>query len=150
MPTRSATFIQTKAYPRAALIGNPSDGYNGKTIAFTFKNFEARVTLRRNTAALQFVCPREADYASVADFIARTKSHSYYGSSRLLKAALMQFYEYCAARHLLDEAALRRAAFRVEVETNVPSRVGLAGSSAIVVAALRAYMQYFDIEIPPT
>jgi hypothetical protein len=39
-------MIETTAYPRAALIGNPSDGYFGKTIAFTFKNFEARVQLR--------------------------------------------------------------------------------------------------------
>ncbi|MFO8143540.1 MAG: hypothetical protein R6T78_02560, partial [Dehalococcoidales bacterium] len=31
--------------PRAALIGNPSDGYFGKTIAFTFSNFQADVTL---------------------------------------------------------------------------------------------------------
>jgi hypothetical protein len=28
---------------RAALIGNPSDGYFGKTIAFVFKNFRAKV-----------------------------------------------------------------------------------------------------------
>ena len=36
---------KTRAYPRAALIGNPSDGYFGKTIAFTFSNFHADVTL---------------------------------------------------------------------------------------------------------
>ena len=38
-------IIQTKSYPRAAIIGNPSDGYNGKTIAFVFSNFSANVTL---------------------------------------------------------------------------------------------------------
>ena len=38
-------IITTKAYPRAALIGNPSDGYFGKTIAFTFSNFSATVVL---------------------------------------------------------------------------------------------------------
>ena len=31
-------IIREKAYPRAALIGNPSDGYFGKTIAFVFRN----------------------------------------------------------------------------------------------------------------
>jgi glucuronokinase len=38
-------IIKTHAYPRAALIGNPSDGYFGKTIAFTFSNFQAEVTI---------------------------------------------------------------------------------------------------------
>ena len=38
-------IIKTVAYPRAALIGNPSDGYNGKTIAFVFRNYSAEVQL---------------------------------------------------------------------------------------------------------
>ena len=42
-------IIRTKAYPRAALIGNPSDGYFGKTIAFTFSDFAAEVTLLKVT-----------------------------------------------------------------------------------------------------
>jgi glucuronokinase len=38
-------IIRKKSYSRAGLIGNPSDGYFGKTIAFTFKNFCAEVVL---------------------------------------------------------------------------------------------------------
>jgi glucuronokinase len=38
-------IIKSTAYARAALIGNPSDGYFGKTISFTFDNFAATVTL---------------------------------------------------------------------------------------------------------
>ena len=34
-------IIKTIAFPRAALIGNPSDGYHGKTIAFVFRNYQA-------------------------------------------------------------------------------------------------------------
>ena len=34
-------MITAYAYPRAALVGNPSDGYFGKTIAFVFSNFRA-------------------------------------------------------------------------------------------------------------
>ena len=36
-------IIQTKAYPRVGLIGNPSDGYFGKTISFVFKNYPENV-----------------------------------------------------------------------------------------------------------
>lgn len=38
-------IIRTKAYPRAGLVGNPSDGYFGKTISFALSNFCAEVVL---------------------------------------------------------------------------------------------------------
>jgi len=41
----SQTMIETYGYARAGLLGNPSDGYFGKTIAFVISNFRARVLL---------------------------------------------------------------------------------------------------------
>ena len=38
-------IIRAKAFPRAALVGNPSDGYFGKTIAFVFRNYCAEAEL---------------------------------------------------------------------------------------------------------
>ena len=38
-------MIETYAYARAGLLGNPSDGYFGKTISFSVRNFRARVLL---------------------------------------------------------------------------------------------------------
>ncbi|MFM1876859.1 MAG: hypothetical protein RL266_2596, partial [Bacteroidota bacterium] len=38
------------AYPRAALIGNPSDGFGGMTIAFVFSDFRAEVRLTEHDA----------------------------------------------------------------------------------------------------
>ena len=38
-------LIRKNAYARAGLIGNPSDGYYGKTLALTVRNFRAEVTL---------------------------------------------------------------------------------------------------------
>lgn len=37
--------IQHTAYARVGLLGNPSDGYFGKTLAFSVRNFAATVTL---------------------------------------------------------------------------------------------------------
>lgn len=37
--------IQHTAYARVGLLGNPSDGYFGKTLAFSASNFAATVTL---------------------------------------------------------------------------------------------------------
>ena len=38
-------MIETYAYARAGLLGNPSDGYYGKTISLLMRNFRARVVL---------------------------------------------------------------------------------------------------------
>ena len=40
-------IIQESAYSRAALVGNPSDGYHGKTIAFVFNNYQVnKISIR--------------------------------------------------------------------------------------------------------
>ena len=38
-------IITTHAFARAGLVGNPSDGYFGKTISFIIRNFKATVRL---------------------------------------------------------------------------------------------------------
>jgi len=38
-------IIETHAYARAGLLGNPSDGYFGKTISISVRNFGAHVSL---------------------------------------------------------------------------------------------------------
>ena len=38
-------IITTHAFARAGLVGNPSDGYFGKTISFVIRNFKATVRL---------------------------------------------------------------------------------------------------------
>jgi len=47
-------LIKTHSFARAALIGNPSDGYFGKTIAFTFSEFMAEVEMYE-TPGLGFI-----------------------------------------------------------------------------------------------
>src|SRR3979490_578256 len=38
-------MIETYGYARAGFLGNPSDGYFGKTLSFAMSNFRARVLL---------------------------------------------------------------------------------------------------------
>ena len=38
-------IITAQAHARAGLVGNPSDGYFGKTISFVIRNFNATVRL---------------------------------------------------------------------------------------------------------
>jgi glucuronokinase len=83
---------------RAALLGNPSDGYGGAVVAFAFADFEASVSVGGDEAAHPDALP-------------------------LLRAA--------AGRAGAAGAPLR-------MRTSIPREVGLGGSSAIVIAALRA------------
>jgi glucuronokinase len=69
--------------------------------------------------------------------------HGYYGGIRLVKATIKKFFEYCDGRHRLHDRN-----FSVRYESNIPRCVGLAGSSAIIVATLRALMRFYDVQIP--
>ncbi|RMG72698.1 MAG: hypothetical protein D6722_04990, partial [Bacteroidetes bacterium] len=145
--SRKATtlIIHTYAYPRAALIGNPSDGYYGKTIAFVFSNFQAEVVLYESPE-LEIV-QQERDrsvFRSVQGLHDDVKLFGYYGGIRLLKAAIKKFYEHCQARDLeLDDRN-----FTIRYQSNIPNRLGLAGSSAIITACVRALMSFYRVQIP--
>lgn len=139
-------MITAHAYPRAALIGNPSDGYHGKTIAFVFSNFKASVWLQE--AKHIEIVPHERDlkkFDSLADLHQDMSQYGYYGGLRILKAALKRFYE-----HLQKHGATQRAEnFKLSYDSNIPHRLGLAGSSAIITATMRALMQFYEVHIPP-
>lgn len=138
-------IIRCRAYPRAGLIGNPSDGYFGKTIAFTFSNFHAEVVLFQ-TPELE-IQPNARDHSrflSIHDLHRDVQRHGYYGGIRLLKAAVKRFYDYCQKNHIeLDDRN-----FTLRYSTNIPTQVGLAGSSAIITACMRALMSFYQVQIP--
>lgn len=138
-------FIETYAYARAGLIGNPSDGYYGKTISITVRNFRARVIcypsanleIRENAIDAPI-------WNSINDLREGVKLYGYYGGLRLIRAIIKRFADYCEEEGI----ALPKRNFTIEYESDIPARVGLAGSSAIVTATLRALMQFYEVDIP--
>ena len=137
-------MIQTRAYARAGLIGNPSDGYFGKTISFIIKNFSATVTLYESPRLT--ILPQRSDrleFANFGELLEDVQLHGYYGGIRLIKAVIKRFGDYCAK----IGAPINRN-FSIEYHTDIPIRVGLAGSSAIVTATMRALMEFFAVTIP--
>ena len=78
-------IIRTKAYLRVGLIGNPSDGYLGKTISFAFSNFCAKVVLYE-TPELELL-PSEKDrsvFGSIGELVRDVDLHGYYGDAHQL------------------------------------------------------------------
>lgn len=138
-------MIRQKAFARGALIGNPSDGYYGKTIALTFTNFRADVVLYE-TPDLE-ILPNRRDHSRFngIDELARdVNSFGYYGGIRLLKASVKKFYDY-AVEH---GCPLHDRNFTLHYTSDIPHQVGLAGSSAIITACIRCLMECYNVFIP--
>ncbi len=138
-------IIRKRAYARAGLLGNPSDGYHGKTISLSIHNFWAEVVLYEwETLEIILAENDRARFSSVQDLARDVKLHGYYGGIRLIKATIKRFVEYCQA----EDISLHEHNFSIRYQTNIPRQVGLAGSSAIITATLRALMEFYQIEIP--
>ena len=45
---RTLDVITERCFARCGMIGNPSDGFEGKTVSFLIRNFEATVRLQSN------------------------------------------------------------------------------------------------------
>ena len=137
-------IIRTRAYARAGLIGNPSDGYFGKTISIICRNYSADVCCFESPRLA--IMPRRRDlleFDSVDGLVEDVRLNGYYGGIRLIKAAVKCFSVYCQERGI----RLDRRNFSIEYETDIPVRVGLAGSSAIITATMRALMSFYGVEI---
>ena len=137
-------IIKKQAFPRAALIGNPSDGYYGKTIAFVFDNYAAQVDLYE-TPELDIVpgIRDHSSFANVHELVKQVDLYGYYGGIRLLKASVKRFVEYCAERSI----KLHDRNFTLRYHTSIPNRLGMAGSSAIITACIRALEEFYEITI---
>ena len=138
-------LIRKSAFARAGLIGNPSDGYHGKTLALVLRNFHAEVTLYEwDRVEVVLSTNDQTGFDSVDDLVDDVRLHGYYGGIRLVKATIKKFVEYCRREGI----RLHGQNFSVRYQSNIPRQVGLAGSSAIIVATLRCLMEFYGVEIP--
>jgi glucuronokinase len=103
-----------EAFARAALAGNPSDGYGGAVLAVTLPSHGARAGAR--PASVLGVTPE----------------------SRLVHAAAARF---------IRELAPGAGGAAIEWSTSIPRGVGMGGSSAIVIATLRALTELHGVEV---
>jgi glucuronokinase len=138
-------IFETKAYARAGLIGNPSDGYHGKTISLIVKNFSANVVIYE-WPELEILPTRQDNcrFDGLKEFLRDQRLNGYYGGLRLIKASIKLFAEYCERAGI----ELPGENFSLRYFSNIPRQVGLAGSSAIVTATMRALCRFYDVTIP--
>lgn len=138
-------IYKTRAYARAGLLGNPSDGYHGKTISLIVRNFAAEAVIYE-WPELEII-PTQQDHCRFNDLdelLTDVKLNGYYGGMRLVKATIKRFVDYCRE----TEISLARQNFSIRYHSQIPRQVGLAGSSAIITAVFRALSAFFDVTIP--
>ncbi|KAF7727646.1 hypothetical protein EC973_007304 [Apophysomyces ossiformis] len=143
--------IHTKAYARVGLMGNPSDGFYGKTISLLISNFWAETTLipnRRNEpeySSIHILPSSAADpqrFSTLESLALICQSDGYENGERLLLACCKVFYTYCRNNNIPIDT---RQGFSVMFDTNVARQVGLAGSSAIITSFWKALMKFYHV-----
>jgi glucuronokinase len=104
---------------RAGLAGNPSDAYGGAAVAVPVPALAATVEVV-DAAALRVVGAPDGE--------------------RLIRAGVTR---------LARRAAREDDTFEVRWSTTIPREVGLAGSSAIVIATMQALCARWELVVPP-
>jgi len=118
-------------------------------IALALANFRAAVTLEPADAFE--IVPGADDrlvYPSLREAAGALSAYGCEDGVRLLRAALKQLVGWRGGLADLPDAD-PRLRFRIRYETDIPRQVGLAGSSAIVTAALRALAEWFGLLLDP-
>ena len=138
-------IIESRAYARAGLLGNPSDGYFGKTISISVRNFGAHVSLYQ-TPELRIEAQEQDQniFRNIYHLSDSVALMGYYGGERLVKAAIKKFCLYCEEEGI----KLPNKNFTLRYHSSIPRQVGLAGSSAIITATMRALMTFYGVKIP--
>jgi len=114
---------------RAALAGNPSDGYGGAVFAVPVPACSAAARLDSIDRGYELVDVQSglSRYESWADLEQAMASATAASPHCLLLGVIAE----------IAERSGQLAPFRLAADTTIPVSVGLAGSSAIVIAALR-------------
>jgi len=136
-------MVQKKTPARIGLIGNPSDGFYGKTISSCIHNFHARITLTESPRLK--IVPHEVfdptEFPSLRDLELISNRDGYYGGIRLIYATCKRFSQYCRQNGIvLDDRN-----YTISYDTSIPRQVGLGGSSAIIVSLWKALMEFYDL-----
>jgi dTDP-glucose pyrophosphorylase/mevalonate kinase len=111
--------LSARAHARVGLLGNPSDIYGGAGLGFAVAELGVTVTL---TGAPATLLPNE------------------------LFRAGWQLVSKALVGEGIDPAV---RPFVLTSDTNIPFQAGLSGSSALLVAALRAWSRWFAWPLPP-
>src|SRR5688572_21142554 len=116
-------IVREYGIARLGLLGNPSDGYGGKTISLLIRDYFASVILYE-WEEFELVLSQQdhCRFDSIDGLIQDVRTQGYYGGIRLVKAAVKKFFDFC--RKMTAEGVpgyeLHDRKFSVRYESNIP------------------------------
>jgi glucuronokinase len=128
-----ATSVTWAVPARVGLVGNPSDGHGGAVVAAPFPQRAATATVRPADEVVIAGPGVEHRWPTLDAFLDSVGTAGHPVSQRILTASLR-----IAVEHVGERVAGRVRSVRLDWATTVPRSVGLAGSSALAVAAIGA------------
>ncbi|MDQ2676670.1 MAG: hypothetical protein M3Y34_07650, partial [Actinomycetota bacterium] len=130
-------IARAEAPARTGLVGNPSDLFGGALVGLAIDEMSAEVVAEPSLEVQLVAGGEQQSFESLAGLATAARPA---GPLALLWAA--------AKRYAVDRPEHGDARVELRLErTTIPEGVGLAGSSAIVIAALRALGRLFGDEI---
>lgn len=128
------------------MLGNPGDGYEGKALATLVHDFAAVVTVTEGEGFA--IHPNPADgveFPSLREAVEAFGGGGCEDGLRLIRAAVRRFHL------LVDDPRndLWDRELHIRYDTSIPRQVGLSGSSALVIATIRALASHFDLRLDP-
>jgi len=150
-----------RAYPRAGFLGNPSDGYGGKVIAIALESegFAEVIATPSTEFSITHNYEHElpekfSDLKSFADTV--DKCGVSYGARQLVVAAATMFSRLLPRNANGSDingdgngSGNTNPPVNCELSysTSIPTRLGLAGSSALILATFRALARFHNTSL---
>ena len=136
-------MIRTVAYPRTGLVGNPSDLLHGRTISLLLDAFQAEVTITESERIeIERTNHDGRAFAGLDELVHFRREFGYYGGIRIIEATIVRLHRHCQRLNIQLDG---KRSFHLAYSSNIPFRVGLAGSSAIARATLVCLMKFYDL-----
>ena len=140
-----------RATARAGIAGNPSDALGGAALAVPVPGLWAEVEL---CSAARLAIRGAVDgplWSGVAEFVDHVDRYGHDGGDRLVSAAISTLHHHVREiGHVGDNGIVGDdSPFEAVWTTNIPRSVGLAGSSAVVIATLRALAGRWGLDLEP-
>lgn len=153
-----------RAHPRAGLLGNPSDGYGGKVIAVSIasEGFAEVVATPHDKFLVRFNPEHELreEFDGLGQFLEHVEDLGLHYSARtLILAAAVVFarvYKEYLSRQSAADGGIETSGkesldslpnCQLTYATSIPARIGLSGSSAFILATLRALARFHSTSL---
>ena len=137
-------MIARRVYPRVGVVGNPSDGYYGRTISFTFDRFCATSKLEENEELVITGSGAVRKFESVKDLAGKAQDGYDRNIVGLIQASIKKFYDHCIQ---VGQEKWLGANFSISCSSTIPKHVGLGGSSAIIASAMKCLFDFYKVNM---